>query len=394
MFDAVVDDVRGREIRVGAEWLDDWASCNYLGLDQDPEVLAVVADTVGRWGTHPGWSRMLGSPRAYPELEERLTELLGAGDTLLLPTISQIHLSVIPALTGSGTVLVEHQAHRTIYDGCRHARGLGATMLRFRADDLDGLARQLRAAAPGPRLVCMDGVNSMTGDIPHLAGIADLCRAYDATLYLDDAHGFGVIGERPDPSVPYGRRGNAVVRHRAESYDNLVLVAGLSKAYSSLLAFVAGPPALKRYLKVAAVPYLFSGPSPYASLASATAGLDVNERRGDDLRAAVHRMTARILDHVHGLGVLTLNTAGTPIVELPVAPELDLVEVAEDLWRRGLYVTLAPYPGIARDLVGFRVQVTAAHTEAQVDRLIDTLTDLAAGGILRREPGHPPGARP
>jgi 8-amino-7-oxononanoate synthase len=390
MFDAVIDEVRGRRIRVGDDWLDDWASCNYLGLDQDPDVTAAVADTVRRWGTHPGWSRMLGSPRAYPELEARLADLLGTEDALLLPTISQIHLAVIPALAGTGTVMVERSAHRTIYDGCTHARGLGASLHRFRGHDPDALADLLRAAPPGPRIVCMDGVNSMTGDIPNLADHARLCREYDALLYIDDAHGFGVIGEHPDERTPYGTRGNAVVRHRAESYDNIVLVAGLSKAYSSLLAFLAVPSALKEYLKVAAVPYLYSGPSPFASLASAQAGLDVNDRRGDALRAAIHRMTSRILSHVHGLGVATLNTTNTPIIELPVAAGLDLVDVAEDLWRRGLYVTLAPYPGVSRDVVGFRLQVTAAHTDEQVDHLIDVLTGLAADGTLRREGGDDP----
>ncbi len=146
MWDAVIEEVRGREIRVGDHWLVDWASCNYLGLDLDPEVIAAVAEQVAKWGTHPGWSRMLGSPRLYPDIEERLTELLGADDTLVLPTISQIHISVIPALAGRGTVMVENLAHKTIYDGCVHARGLGATVHRFRSGDLNRLEDLLREA--------------------------------------------------------------------------------------------------------------------------------------------------------------------------------------------------------------------------------------------------------
>src|SRR5689334_2596758 len=116
MTDAVIDEVDGRRIRIGERWLTDFASCNYLGLDLDPEVIDAVDGQVRRWGTHPSWSRMLGQPRLYPMIEERLTELTGAPDTIVLPTISQIHLAVIPLLAGDGVVFLDARAHRTIYD--------------------------------------------------------------------------------------------------------------------------------------------------------------------------------------------------------------------------------------------------------------------------------------
>jgi 8-amino-7-oxononanoate synthase len=385
MWDAVIDEVDGRRIRIGSDWLVDWASCNYLGLDVDPDVIAAVTEQVRRWGTHPGWSRMLGSPRLYVDIEERLTELIGAPDTLVLPTVSQIHVAVIPVLAGRGTVLVENLAHKTIYDGCVHARATGATVHRFRSGDLTEVEDLLRRSPAGPRLVCLDGVNSMTGNLPDLRGYARLCREHAAVLYVDDAHGFGVIGERrPDESSPYGARGNAIVRHVGETYDDVVLVGGFSKAYSSLLAFLAVPTAVKEHLKVTAPTYLYSGPSPVASLASVLAGLEVNSRRGEDLRAHLYRLTKRLLDNVRALGVVTLNTDDTPIVELPIAADRDLVDVARDLWHRGLFVTLAPYPGVPRDKVGFRIQVTSAHTDEQMDHLNAVVTALAADGTLRR----------
>ena len=385
MWDAVIDEVSGRRIRVGDHWLVDWASCNYLGFDLDGEIIESVAATVREWGTHPGWSRMLGSPRIYPEIEEELAELLDAPDTLVLPTISQIHLAVIPVLAAKGTVLIERLAHKTIYDGCVHARATGATVHRFATGDLSQLEDLLRAAVNGPRIVCMDGVNSMTGDVPDLAAYIHLCREYDATLYVDDAHGFGVIGERrPDETSPYGARGNSIVRHRGESYDHVILVGGFSKSYSSLLAFLALPTPLKDLLKVAAPTYLFSGPSPYASLASVQTGFRVNAERGDQLRADLYRMTKRVLDHVRGLGVMTLNHRDTPIIELPIAPDESLVDVSHALWDRGQFVTLAPYPGVPKDKVGFRIQMTAAHTDEEVDLLIDCISDFAAAGTLRR----------
>ena len=145
------------------------------------------------------------------------------------------------------------------------------------------LEETLRSLPPTmSRLFCMDGVNSMTGNVPDLSAYARICREYDALLYVDDAHGFGVIGESPTPSGPYGRRGNSIVRYFDESYDNVVLVGGFSKSYSSLLAFMALPTALKNHLKVAAAPYLYSGPSPTASLATVLAGFRVNDAEGDD----------------------------------------------------------------------------------------------------------------
>lgn len=385
MLDAVIDEVRGRRIRVGTHWLADFASCNYLGFDLDPEIAVAIEEQVGRWGTHPSWSRLLGNPRLYPEIEERLTELLDAPDALALPTITHIHSSVLPVLAADGTLLLEAHAHRTIHDGAMSAAAAGATVRRFRLDDVDRLVHLLRAApARGARVVCVDGVNSMTGNPPDLPLLARTCREHGALLYIDDAHGFGVLGERhPDETSPYGRGGNAVVRYFGETYDDIVLVGGFSKAYSSLLAFLTVPTWLKQHLKVAAPPYLYSGPSPTASLATVLAGLRVNATRGDEIRADLHRKTGRVLDHLAVLGVHTPNVSGTPIIELPLAEADDLDAVARLLWDAGIYVTLAAYPLVPRASVGFRVQVTAANTDDEVDELLTAITALAERSLLR-----------
>ena len=196
MIDAVIEEIDGRMIRVGDQWLADFASCNYLGFDLDPEIIAAVPEYLAAWGTHPSWSRLLGSPVLYEQIEERLTELLGAPDTLVLPTITLIHLSVIPLLAASGTVFVDRRAHKTIYEGAELATLRGATLQRFAHDDLDELEALLKADRGSARLICIDGVNSMTGNAPDLQAFARLARDYEAILYVDDAHGFGVIGER------------------------------------------------------------------------------------------------------------------------------------------------------------------------------------------------------
>ncbi|MEV6006257.1 aminotransferase class I/II-fold pyridoxal phosphate-dependent enzyme [Streptomyces sp. NPDC051976] len=388
MSDAVIEEVRGRRIRSDGQWLIDFASCNYLGLDLDAEVMAAIQPEVHRWGTHPSWSRLLGSPRLYPQIEERLTDLLQAPDTLLLPTITLIHAAVIPLLADGGHLFVEAHAHRTVFDACQIARGQGATVHRFHADRPEELPALLDAVPPhANRLVCMDGADSMTGRLPDLPRLAAICREHDALLYIDDAHGFGVIGERrPDESCPYGARGNGIIRHFGETYDNVVLVAGFSKAYSSLLAYLALPTDLKNHLKVAAAPYLYSGPSPTASLATALAGLEVNDRRGDAIRADLYRKTARVLDQLGRLGVGIPSSHGLPIIEVPLADAADLDAVALFLWKRGIYVTLAPYPLVPRDRVGVRLQITAANTDDDIDQLNETLAATADRFALQPRP--------
>ena len=222
-----------------------------------------------------------------------------------------------------------------------------------------------------------------------------MARAHGALLYVDDAHGFGVIGERgPGERCPYGMRGNSIVRYYDESYESLIMVGGFSKSYSSLLAFIACPTDVKQMLKVAAPPYLYSGPSPVASLATTLAGFDVNERRGDELRETVHRLTGRVLDCLARLGVATPNRSGLPIVEIPLRDHTRIDAVGQLLFDRGVYVTLAAYPLVPRDEVGFRVQLTAANTDAEVDTLIAALEELANMHELQPAEQQPAELRP
>jgi 8-amino-7-oxononanoate synthase len=384
MMDAVIDEIDGRMIRVGDRWLADFASCNYLGFDLDREIIEAVPAALDAWGTHPSWSRLLGSPLLYEQIEERLTQLLGCEDSLVLPTITHIHMSVIPVLAASGTIFLDERAHKTIDDGCQAAKARGAAVRRFRFEDPDHLDQLMAAERDPTRLVCMDGVNSMTGNPPDLCAFAAVARRHGALLYVDDAHGFGVIGERgARESSPYGTRGNSIVRHAGESYDNLVLVAGFSKAYSSLLAFIACPTEVKQMLKVAASPYLYSGPSPVASLATVLAGFDVNEQRGDALRARLYALTSRLLDGIDRLGIETPNRSGLPIVEVPLRDHRRIAEVGQYLFDQGIYVTLAAYPLVPKAEVGFRMQLTAANTDSEVDAALDALEELAARGLLR-----------
>jgi 8-amino-7-oxononanoate synthase len=378
MVDAVIDEQRGRQIRIGNHWLTDWASCNYLGFDFDPNVKAAIPEYVERWGTHPSWSRLLGTPRPYVDIEEQLIELLGCEDVLCMPTITHIHMSVLPVLAGDGTIFLDGRAHKTIYDGAMLSAGRGTRVVRFRHNDPQHLEELMRETkGHGPRVIATDGINSMTGNAPDLAAFSRIAAQYDGLLYVDDAHGFGVIGERDaQETCPYGMRGNSLFRHQGVSYDNAVLIGALSKSYSSLMAFLAAPTRIKEALKVLAPPYTYSGPSPVASLATVLAGLEVNRRRGDAIRADIWRKSTRILTALKSLGIRTPNESGFPIIELPLANHTDIDAAGNFLFERGIYVTMAAYPIVPKREAGVRVQVTAANTDAEVDHLIDVLAEM------------------
>jgi len=220
-------------------------------------------------------------------------------------------------------------------------------------------------------------VNSMTGNAPDLAAFARLAREHDLLLYVDEAHGFGLFGERaPAETCDYGATGNSIVRHLGLGYENVVLVAGMSKAYSSMVAFLALPTRLKDALKVLAPPYLYSGPSPVSSLATAITGLEVNRARGDDVRLGLWRLTHRLLEGLDELGIATPNRSGLPIVEIPLADHSEIDEVGRYLFEHGQYATMAAYPLVPELEVGFRLQATAAHSEEQVDELLAVLANL------------------
>ena len=230
----------------------------------------------------------------------------------------------------------------------------------------------------------------MTGNAPDLDSFARLAIEHDALLYVDDAHGFGVIGERsPAELCDYGTRGNGAFRNQSVGYDNVIVVAGFSKAYSSLLAFIALPTRLKDAMKVLAPPYLYSGPSPVASLATTIGGLAANRDRGDLARHAIWQRTHRVLDALERLEIRTPNESGFPIIEISLADHDEIDEVGRYLFDQGIYVTVAAYPLVPKDEVGFRIQVTAANTDDEIEHLIAVLSSLRERFQLRQAASAP-----
>lgn len=394
LYDRVATDIDGRMVKVDGKWLADFASCNYLGLDLNDKVIRAVEPGLKKWGTHPSWARLACSPVLYEELEQKLAAVLGTEDCLVLPTISLIAIGLIPALTNKKSIIFADKfVHKVNHDGCRLARDMGATLKSFRHDELDDLEAQLQQAGDyETRLIVIDGVLSVTGRTPNLPDITALARKYDAILYIDDAHGFGVIGERPTAERPYGHRGNGVVRHFDLGYDNIIYVAGMSKAYSSLAAFIACPTKIKTLLKCNVTSYIVSGPVPVASLITSLVGLEVNDDEGDALRDRLFGYTADIIDAYRARGIRTDNDNLFPIVSAYVGAAETVLRGGQLLFDEGIYVTLQAYPLVPKDKGVLRATPTAANTQKEVQHLIDAME--RTHHALRQEGFALPGSSP
>lgn len=395
-YDVTALEIDGRRIRVGDKhWVIDFASCNYLGLDLDAEMVRGVSDSISAWGVHPSWCRLVASPRLYIDLEERLAALVGTEASLIIPTVTLISVGVIPALVGkSGALFLDKSGHETMYEGAKIARDSGATLVSFQQDDMVQLRELLHQHRDNPRkVILVDGVYSMTGDYAKIEGLSTLAAEYDAVVYVDDAHGFGVVGESPSAARPLGERGNGIVRHFAGSYDNILYVGGCSKAYSSLAAFVACSRTMQHFIKTFATPYDLSGPCPTASLATLWQGLEINDARGDVMRDRLWSLTQRAITGLRGLGFAVDNRSGFPIISVRIGEASLLEATARILFDHGILVTVCPFPMVKRGEEVHRITVTAANTDAEVDELLAAFElvrdhmDQSARGVVEAPSG-------
>jgi 8-amino-7-oxononanoate synthase len=201
--------------------------------------------------------------------------------------------------------------------------------------------------------------------------LVEIAKKHDAVIYVDDAHGFGVVGENPDEAHPLGYKGNGIVKHYGLGYDNIVYVGGCSKAYSSLAAFVACSTEMKIFLQAFATPYDLSGPCPTASLATLYKGLEINEKRGEAYRSKLWNLTKKAIDGLRNLGFTVINKTGFPIASVVIGNTEDLIETGNILFGEGILVTVAPYPMVKQGQEAHRLTFTSANTEGEIDQLLN-----------------------
>ncbi|QIN81446.1 aminotransferase class I/II-fold pyridoxal phosphate-dependent enzyme [Rubrobacter tropicus] len=374
---AVVNEQDGRSVKIGGRWCADFASANYLGLDLHPEVLAAIPDAIRRWGVHPSWTRAVASPQIYDDLERELADFVGVPDVLVFPTITLLHSGVLPVLAGAdGLILLDRAVHTSMQEAAYLAKARGTAVDWFDHNDPQDLERVLELHRGRPRkIIAVDGVYSMSGAYPPLPEFARLARKHEARVYVDDAHGIGVVGENPTPDNPYGDWGNGIVRHLGLRYGReIVYVGGMSKAFSSMAAFVScSDEDEKRRLAMASTA-VFSGPCPTASLASALAGLKISRRdEGSAIRRRLLRLTRDLVDGARALGFAVDNNERFPLVGVRIGDVDAVIRACNVLWDHGILLTPALYPAVPMDRGALRFTVTAANTEEQVQRAIEGL---------------------
>jgi 7-keto-8-aminopelargonate synthetase-like enzyme len=367
--DLVIDEAGpGREIVVDGRRVINFGSDSFLGLDRDPRVQEAVRRGLKKWGTHNGASRAFASVRANIEAEEKLADWLGVESALILPSVMLTNLGAIPGLVGRQDVIaMDEQAHSSMQEAGKIARANGSKVATFAHSDPRGLEQTLESLRPyRTALVCIDGVYSMSGRIPPMRELDAVARAHDAVLYIDDAHGTGVLGEQ----------GRGTVLEALGSYENTFVVGSLSKAFSCAGGFIGCPESFHRLLKIRCAPYIFGGPVVPSFLEAIGTVIDI--LRSPEYPAMRARLDRAIHRLAHGLSDLGLTVMGgaTPIVSVFIGDESDTLNAGKFLFDRGYYVQSVLFPAVPYHAGVLRIQCNANHDDASIEGLISACAAL------------------
>ncbi|AGA32107.1 8-amino-7-oxononanoate synthase [Thioalkalivibrio nitratireducens DSM 14787] len=359
-----------------------FCSNDYLGLAADPRVAAAASDGLGRYGLGAGAAHLVnGHTRAHAALEEALAAFTGRPRALLFSTGYMANLGVLQTLVGRhDTVFEDRLNHASLIDAARLA---GCRTRRYRHADPVHLARRLREQrTETARLVITDGVFSMDGDLAPLPELAHTARRYGAWLMVDDAHGLGVLG----------RHGGGSCGHFGLGMDDVpVLMGTLGKAFGTAGAFVAGSETLVEGLTQFARTYVYTTAMPATLAAAALAAVGIATRetwRREHLAALIARLGAGL----ERIG-LSRPPGASPIQPIVLGDTGRAIAAAARLLEHGLLVPAIRPPTVPEGTARLRITLSARHTEAQVDRLVETLDRVLA----RMPPEHtdlnPPGGR-
>jgi 8-amino-7-oxononanoate synthase len=353
-------------VRVAGDELVAFCSNDYLGLADHPRVVAAFVDAAREWGVGSGASHLLsGHCREHHALEEELAAYTGRPRALLFSTGYMANLAVVTTLLGRGDRVFEDRLnHASLLDA---GLASGARFARYPHAEVAALGARLERTGSGRAMVATDGVFSMDGDVAPLRELAATCRSHGAWLFVDDAHGLGVLG-------PTGRGSVEVAGLGAD--DVPILMGTLGKAFGTFGAFVAGPDDLVETLLQAARTYIYTTALPPAVAAATRASLRVMQdepwRRDKVLAHA-----ARFRREAANLGLRLLDSA-TPIQPVVLGGEAAAVAASEFLRDRGLWIPAIRPPTVPAGSSRLRITFSAAHEDADVDRLLEVLAALPA----------------
>lgn len=347
----------GTEVSIGGRHLLMIGSNNYLGLTVHPQVRQAAMEAVRIYGTSCTGSRFLnGTLELHLELERRLARWVGKEAALVFSTGYQVNVGTISAIVQRGDyVITDKDDHASIVDGCKMSYG---EMKRFPHNDMEALARVLGAIPEGAgKLVVVDGVFSMGGDIAPLPELVELCQRYGARLMVDDAHSIGVLG---------GGRGTAAHFGLTDKVD--LIMGTFSKSFASLGGFIAGDAEVVDYIQHHARSLIFSASIPPANAAAALAALDIMEQEPE----RVQRLT-QIGDFMRRryreLG-FDIGVSQTPIIPIIIRDDQKTLLTWRALFEAGVYCNPVLPPAVPPDLSLLRTSYMATHTDEQLERIL------------------------
>ena len=333
----------------------------YLGLTNHPEVKAAAIAAVEKYGTGCAGSRFLnGTLDSHLELEKRLAAFAGKEDAIIFSTGFQVNLGVISCLLGREDYIIwDALDHASIIEGIRLSP---AKSLRYKHNDMEALERRLKQCEDGKiKLIVVDGGFSMEGDLCKLPEIIKLAEKYGASVMVDEAHGFGVLGDH----------GRGVCNHFGLT-DKVDLIMGtFSKSFASIGGFIAGSKTTINYIRHHARSYIFSASCTPAATAAASKALDIMLREPERVQA-LQEKTQYCLERFRSLGFEIGNTS-TPIIPLFVRDNEKTFRVTAALFHEGVFVNPVVAPAVAPEDTLIRFSLMATHTYEQLDRAINTL---------------------
>jgi 8-amino-7-oxononanoate synthase len=356
-------DSEGTEVTVGDHRLIMIGSNNYLGLTTHPRVRRAAIEATRRYGTSCTGSRFLnGTLELHLELERRLAEFVGTEAALVFSTGYQTNLGTISALVGRGDfVITDKDDHASIVDGCRLAFG---KMRRFRHSDMAHLERVLAGLPEDTgKLVVVDGVFSMGGDIAPLPEIVPLCQRYGARLMVDDAHSVGVLG---------GGRGTAAHFGLADQVD--LTMGTFSKSFASLGGFIAGAEDVIHYIQHNARSLIFSASMPPANAAAALAALEVMQEEPERIER-VNQIGERMRAGFRRLG-FNVGASETPIIPVIIGDDTRTFMTWKTLYEAGTFTNPVVSPAVPPESSLLRTSYMATHTDEQLDRVLATFAQV------------------
>ncbi|NLE75847.1 MAG: 8-amino-7-oxononanoate synthase [Chloroflexi bacterium] len=353
-----LSDTEGTEVVINDRKLIMIGSNNYLGLTTDPRVRNAAIEAIRQYGTSCTGSRFLnGTLELHRELERRLAQFVGMEAALVFSTGYQANVGTISALVGRGDyVITDKEDHASIIDGCKLSYG---QMKRFRHNDPESLDQTLQALpADGGKLVVVDGVYSMGGDIAPLPDLIPVCQKHGARLMVDDAHGVGVLGDG---------RGTAAHFGITEGVD--LVMGTFSKSFASLGGFIAGEDRVIHYIQHFARSFMFSASAPPANTAAAMAALEIMEAEPQICRRVVeigHRMRK-------GYAEMGFNTGDsqTPIIPIILGDDMLTLFTWKNLFDAGVYTNPVLPPGVPPSKSLLRTSYMATHTDEQMQKVLD-----------------------